>query len=61
MKFSYILFHLFTLAIFAHSTDTFDDDGLTFRKDGNSAQKNATSVEGNFFDDALVETNEWHS
>ena len=61
MKFSYILFYLFRIAIFVHSTDTFDDDGLTFQRDGDSALKNATSVERNFFDDAIVGTNEWHS
>tara|TARA_Y100000813_G_scaffold196650_1_gene180487 strand:- start:402 stop:587 length:186 start_codon:yes stop_codon:yes gene_type:complete len=61
MKFSYILFHLFRIAILVHSTDTFDDDGLTFQKDGDSAQKNATSVEENFLDVAMVGTNESHS
>ena len=61
MKFSYILFHLFRIAILVHSTDTFDDDGLTFQKDGDSALKNATSVEENFLDVAMVGTNELHS
>jgi len=61
MKFSYILFHLFRIAILVHSTDTFDDDGLTFQKDGDSALKNATSLEENFLDVAMVGTNEWHS
>ena len=58
MKFSYILFHLFRIAILVHSTDTFDDDGLTFQKDGDSALKNATSLEENFLDVAMVGTNE---
>ena len=57
MKFSYIYFLLFRLAIFVHSTDTFDDDGLTFRNDENNVMKNGT----NFVDVAIVETNESHS
>ena len=61
MKFSCILFHLFRIAILVHSTDTFDDDGLTFQKEEDSALKNATNVKENFLNVAMVETNEWHS
>lgn len=58
MKFSYIPLLMFNIAIFVHSTDTFDDDGLTFQENENNIVNNATNVEGNFFDVAMVETNE---
>lgn len=56
MKFSYILLLVFRIAIFVHSTDTFDDDGLTFHEDENNVMKNGT----NFFDVAIIETSESH-
>lgn len=58
MKLSYILFFAFYVAIFVHSTDTFDDDGLTFQEDTNSTLKNETDTEGGFFDVTIVETDE---
>lgn len=58
MKFPYIVFFLFHILVSCHSTDTFDDDGLTFREDTNSTFKNETDTEGDFFDVAIVETDE---
>jgi hypothetical protein len=58
MKIRFALFLFFTRIVFLQSTDTFDDDGLNFIEISNKTVKNETDTEGDFFDVAIVETDE---